>query len=119
MLNCSDGFGYGGREHSSNEVTRYVFVRDEGWVVAVPGYSSTDAQSSNISPSAQQPLWPKFCHQTLARVAPPSDMDAISGRLRCPIHFDLTAGDSEEECLLVAMQRAPRWVRRIRHIIPF
>ena len=116
VLNCSDGCGYGGREHSSNEVTQYVYVRDEGWVVAVPGYSSTDAQSSNISPSAPQPLWPptadprvtNFCHQTMARVAPPSDMDAISCRRRCPIHFDLTADDSEEECLLVAMQRASR-----------
>ena len=89
MLNCSDGYGYGGREHSSSEVTQYVHVSDEGWVVAVPGYySSTDEQSSNISPSAPLPLWlptadphvANVCHQTLARVAPPSDMDAISCR---------------------------------------
>ena len=49
VLNCSDGYGYSGREHSSNEVTQYVCVRNEGWVVDVPGCSSTDEQSSNIS----------------------------------------------------------------------
>ena len=35
-------------------------------------------------------------------------MDAISCRRCCPIHFDLTADDSEEECLLVAMRMASR-----------
>ena len=114
VLNCSDGYGYGGREHSSNEVTQHVYARDEGWVVTVPGYSSADGQSSNISLFVPQPLWlstadphvTNFCHQTLARVAPSSDTDAISCRRCCPIHFDLR--DSEEECLLVAMQIASR-----------
>ena len=41
-------------------------------------------------------------------IRPPSDMDAISCRRPCPIHFDLTADDSEEKCLLVAMQIASR-----------
>ena len=59
------------------------------------------------SPTAD-PHVTNFCHQTLARVAPPSDMDAISCQRRCPIHFDLTADDSEEECLLVAIQIASR-----------
>ena len=35
-------------------------------------------------------------------------MDITPCRRRCPIHFDLTADDSEEESLLVAMQIASR-----------
>ena len=71
VLNCSDGYGYGGREHSSNEVTQHVYARDEGWVVAVPGYSSTDAQSSNISLCVPQPPWLPTVDQFL-----PSDLGA-------------------------------------------
>ena len=57
VLNCSDGDGYSEREHSSNEVTQYVHVRDEGrMVVAVPRYPCTGTQSSNLSSSALQPL---------------------------------------------------------------
>ena len=122
VLNCSDGDGYSEREHSSNEVTQHVYVRDEGWVVAVPGYQCTGAQSSIMSPSALQPLWllplPLCMSQILAirpwrvlhlhLICPPLRTRRPDKSVRCPIHFDLTADDSEEECLPVAMQMASR-----------
>ena len=122
VLNCSDGDGKSEREHSSNEVTQHVNVRDEGWVVAVPGYRCTGAQSSIMSPSALQPLWllplPLCMSQILAirpwrvlhlhLICPPLRTRRPDKSVRCPIHFDLTADDSEEECLPVAMQIASR-----------
>ena len=111
MLNCSDGYGYGGREHSSNEVTQYVYVRDEGWVslflaIRAPTRSH---QTFHLLHRSHCCDCRSTCHKFLpSDLGACCDMDAISCRRRCPIHFDLTADDSEEECLLVARQMASR-----------
>ena len=78
VLNCSDGYGcscqrrrMGGRcswvfEHQRAVIKHFTFCTAATVVTADPHAT-------------------KFCHQTLARVAPPPDMDAISCRRRCDV----------------------------------